>query len=301
MFKYTMHTIWKCLTGEKNTLKAVVRLISTAIGCVSAVFTFAVLIKDVFNFDKVEALCQKHWYLLIITGVIASFIINHEKISCQGTKEDDDLIIAVKVRSLFSVSASSYVIPTNTYFRTIMDDEYISPKSVQGAFQNKYYKNSLDKLNAKIAESLADQGIEGVPSQDNYGIVKKYPIGTVAKVTHKKKHFYFVAISDVNEFGKPIHQNYRNVTEALNGLIETINRCGHCDDLAMPLIGTGRAAIREATIDKVVQDTIDFFFDSNDKIARKLIICISPKDYSDGKVNIKKIANYLEYKCEFNK
>lgn len=301
MLKYRIHTIWKSLTGEKNTLKAFTKLILTAIGCVSSVFTFAVLIKDWVGFDKFESLCKKYWIALILIGFIASLIINHEKISCHGSKEDDDLIIDVKINSLFKIAASSYVIPTNTYFRTIMKDEYISPNSVQGAFQNKYYKKTLDELDSKIAQSLADQGIVGVASRDNYGDVKKYPIGTVAKVTHKKKHYYFVAICDVNEFGKPIRQNYGNVTDALNGLITTINRCGHCDDLAMPLIGTGRAAIREATIDKVVQDTIDFFLDSNDKIAKKLVICISPKDYSDGRVNIKKIANYLEFKCEFDK
>lgn len=42
--------------------------------------------------------------------------------------------------------------------------------------------------------------------------------------------------------------DYKNVEEALSGLLDTINKIGHCDDLAMPLIGTGRAAIREATI-----------------------------------------------------
>ena len=84
-------------------------------------------------------------------------------------------------------------------------------------------------------------------------------------------------------------------------MIDAIKRFGHCDDLAMPLIGTGRAAIRDATIDKVVRETVDRFIDSNDKIARKLIICINPKDYVDGKVNMKKIANYLDYRCEFDK
>lgn len=300
MIIYRIRTIWKCLTGEKNTMKAIFKLLTTAIGCVSAAFTFAVLIKDLFGVDKLEELCQDYWYILIIVGIIASLVINHEKITCQGTN-DDDLIISVKVNNLFGISASSYVIPTNTYFRTIMNEEYISPKSVQGSFQNKYYKKNLNELDAKIAESLSIQGISWVPSRDNYGDVKKYPIGTVAKVTHKKKHYYFVAINDVNEFGKPINQNYSNVSMAFTGLIDAIKRFGHCDDIAMPLIGTGRSAIKDATIDKVVRETIDLFFDSNDKIARKLIICISPKDYVDGKVNMKKISNYLEYRCEFDK
>lgn len=301
LIKYTLITIWKSLTGEKNTVSAIWKIVYTAIGCISSVFAFAVLLNDLAGFDKIELFFQQKWYFLVLVGAIASFIINHEKISCRGSKDDDDLIISIKVKSLFNASATSYVIPTNSYFRAKMDDEYISPNSVQGAFQIKFFKNNLDELDRLISENLAQQGIVGTDSQDRFGNVKKYPLGTVAKVNHKNKHFYFVAINDVNQYGKPINQSYNNVSAAFNGLLTAIKQFGHCDDLAMPLIGTGRAAIRDATIDKVVRETIDQFINLEDKIARKIIICISPKYYADGKVKMKKISNYLEYQCEFEK
>lgn len=128
---------------------------------------------------------------------------------------------------------------------------------------------------------------------------KRYPIGTVAKIDYDGKHYYFVAINDVNRYGKPEKQNYANVDIALSGLIKTINTVGYCDDLAMPLIGTGRAAIREATIEKVIEKIVDRFLTSTDKICRKLIICIRPKDYLEGKVDLDKIQKYINYKCKF--
>ena len=67
----------------------------------------------------------------------------------------------------------------------------------------------------------------------------------------------------------------------------------------MPLIGTGRAAIREATIEKVIEKIVDRFLTSTDKICRKLIICIRPKDYLEGKVDLDKIQKYINYKCKF--
>ena len=67
----------------------------------------------------------------------------------------------------------------------------------------------------------------------------------------------------------------------------------------MPLIGTGRAAIREATIENVIEDTVDRFLSIQYKPVQKLTICIRPKDYLDGKVDLKKIRKYVEYKCEF--
>ena len=143
------------------------------------------------------------------------------------------------------------------------------------------------------------QGIEGEDSSDIHGQTKKYPIGTVAKGDYRGKHYYFLAINDVNKFGKPENQDYTNVDTALNRLLEFINKFGHCDNLAMPLIGTGKAAIREATLENVIEDMIDRFVNSHDKIVQKLIISIRPKDYLDDKVDLKKVKKYMEYKCEF--
>lgn len=154
----------------------------------------------------------------------------------------------------------------------------------------------MDKL---IEDNLKLQGIEGEDSTDNYGAVKKYPVGTVAKIDVKGKHFYFVAMNDVNKYGKPIDQKYDNVDIALKGLLKSIFLFGHCDDIAMPIIGTGRAAIREATLDNVIEKTINTFVNFQDKIARKLTVCIRPKDYLEDKINLKRVEKYIDYKCEF--
>ena len=180
-----------------------------------------------------------------------------------------------------------------------MDGEYISPQSVQGAFQLRYFRNKLNDLDDAIEKSLLLQEKTFENSNDIHGTVKKYPIGTVAKIDYKDKHYYFVAINDVNEYGKPINQSYENVEIAMKGLFSTISKLGHCDDLAMPLIGTGRAAIREATIEKVVEYTVERYIDVDEKIARKLIIGIRPKDYLDGRVDMNQVKKYIDYKCNF--
>ena len=292
--------VWnKCLMSEKNSLAAVWKLSYTAIGYISSVFAFSVLLKDLAAFNEAETLCKKYWLILILIGIAASFIKNHEKVSYKGMVKDDDLQIEVRVSDLFSIKASSYVIPTNTYFRTVMEGEYISPDSVQGAFQIKYFQKNESALDKLIANSLEQQEIEGEDSSDVYGSVKKYPLGTVAKVDVNGKHFYFVAVNDVNKYGKPINQQYNNVAIALKGLLEAILLFGHCDDIAMPLIGTGKAAIREATLENVVEDTVSSFVNSQDKIARKLTICIRPKDYLEEKLDLKRVEKYIDYKCEF--
>ena len=289
----------KCLIGEKKSLSVIWKLFYSTIGYISSLYAFSVLIKDLVGFDKVEIWLKGHLIILVAVGVIASLIHNHGKTSCRGTIEDDDLQIVATVKDLFGINASSYVIPTNTFFRTIMDGEYISSQSVQGAFQLRYFRNKLDKLEEAIENSLLLQRKAFENSSDIHGAVKKYPIGSVAKVDYMNKHYYFVAISDVNEYGKPINQSYENVEIALKGLFSTINELGHCDDLVMPLIGTGRAAIREATMEKVFENIVEQFIDADKKMVRKLIISIRPKDYLEERIDMKKVEKYMNYKCEF--
>lgn len=297
--KYCLFVCCKCLVGEKSSIIAFWKLTYTTIGCVSSIFAFSVLLKDLVGCDKVEDFCKDRWYMLIVIGLAVALVIHHQKISCKGIIENDDLQIIVKVKDMFCIDACSYVIPTNTFFRTIMDGDYISPQSVQGAFQIKYFRKDISKLDRLIEKSLEQQGIKGEESSDIHGNVKKYPVGTTAKIDYKDRHYYFLAISDVNRYGKPENQSYNNVDLAMKGLFETIKKIGHCDDICMPLIGTGRAAIREATIEKVIQETVDRFIMTEDKIARKLIVCLRPKDFIDGKVNLKKIEKYVGFRCEF--
>ena len=109
--------------AEKNTVAAVFKLGYTAIGYISSVFAFSVLLKDLIGFTTAENLCKRYWMILILIGTITSFVKNHEKVSYKSKVKDDDLQVEVEVNDLFSIKASSYVIPTNTYFRTIMEAE----------------------------------------------------------------------------------------------------------------------------------------------------------------------------------
>lgn len=52
-------------------------------------------------------------------------------------------------------------------------------------------------------------------------------------------------------------------------------------------------------MENVVKDTVNIFVDSKDKIARKLTVCIRPKDYLEDKIDLKRIGKYIDYKCEF--
>lgn len=292
--------LWKSLTGEMNTLNAVWKLTYTAIGYVSSFFSFAVLLKDLAGWNKLEVWTKDHWQMVIIIGLLISCIHNRKKINCCKLVCNRDMQIAISVKDIFlNRVANSFIIPTNTFFRTNMDEEYISSQSVQGRFQLKYFKKNIKALDEQIRKSLEAQGIIGENANDCFGSTKKYPIGTVAKVDCKRKHFYFVAINDVNYYGKPIGQTIENVTTSLDAIVDAIQRIGHCDTLCIPLIGSGKAAIQEATKEIVFKKTVDCFIKSKEKVVNKLIISVNPKDYFSGVADLDRMEKYLDYKCEF--
>ena len=292
----------KSTTGEIGTPKAIWKLLYTAIGYVSSFFSFAVLVKDIMGFDKLDLWIKENWGMVIIAGLLVSCLHNRKRVDCCKKVSNSDMQIAISVRDIFwNRCANSYIIPTNTLFRTIMDNEYISKGSVQGRFQLRYFKKNIHGLDDLINESLKRQEIKGTSVFDCFGSTTKYPVGTVAKIDYKRKHFYFVAINDINDFGKPIGQSIENVSIALNAVTDAIKRMGHYDTLCIPLLGSGKAAIQGATKENVFQQTVDYFVQSEDKLANKLIISINPKDYINNKIDLNRMEKYLDYQCEFGK
>lgn len=286
-----MRVLLKSVTGEINTPKAIWKLFYTAIGYISFFFSSAALLNDLTGCDKLEILEKEHWLVVIIVGIFVSCAHSRKKINCCKKVSNGDMQIAISVKDIFgNRDATSYIIPTNTFFRTKMDGDYISPNSVQGRFQLKYFKGNIPNLDNLIHENLNSQGITGVLASDCFGSTTKYPVGTVAKIDNRGKHFYFVAITDVDEFGKPINQSIENITIALAAVTRAIK---HFDVLCIPLLGSGRAAIQEATKEDVFERTVNHFTQPNNQCISKLIISINPKDYLDGKFDLDRMKKYL--------
>ena len=125
-----MRVLLKSVIGEINTPKAIWKLVYTAIGYISFFFSSAVLLNDLTGCDKLEILEKEHWPVVIIVGMFVSCAHSQKKINYCRKVSNGDMQIAISVRDIFgNRDATSYIIPTNTFFRTKMDGDYISPVS----------------------------------------------------------------------------------------------------------------------------------------------------------------------------
>ncbi|SDI42037.1 macro domain-containing protein [Natribacillus halophilus] len=108
----------------------------------------------------------------------------------------------------------------------------LSPQSLQGQFTSHYFTGSQSELIAKINEGLSRLG-EASP----------YSMGTTIPINTHGKTFYFTVMADLNKEGNAF-TTVENVKQAMNGLWSRVRTAGELQELAVPLIGTGRGRLQ---------------------------------------------------------
>lgn len=256
---------------------------------------------DIFLPSQLQKIKFDYKGLLVLLAIslICSIIKNWPKLQRKFTIKNRDINITIVVGDIFKQDGAK-VIPTNTTFDTCKDDEFISICSIQGQFQEKYFKNNLGTLDSMIKESLRESKISEILNDGRKTKVERYECGTVSKITCMNERYYLLALADVNKNGTP-QAKYENILIALQGLWDFLAENRHIENLVVPIIGTGRAGIAEATRMKVIKDTILSFvaISSQVKITNNLILCIHPNDLKENKIDIDEIFEYVEYTSKY--
>lgn len=258
-------------------------------------------ILDIFLPSQLQKIKFDYKGLLVLLAIslICSIIKNRPKLQRKFTIKNRDINITIVVGDIFKQDGAK-VIPTNTTFDTCKDDEFISIRSIQGQFQEKYFKNNLGTLDSMIKESLRESKISEILNDGRKTKVERYECGTVSKITCMNERYYLLALADVNKNGTP-QAKYENILIALQGLWDFLAENRHIENLVVPIIGTGRAGIAEATRMKVIKDTILSFVavSSEVKITNNLVLCIHPNDLKGNKIDIDEIFEYVEYTSKY--
>ena len=280
---------------RKNAIKILKDVLSVCGGLI----VFAEAIYEVFGYITIFSFYKQHFCIILLLLLAFSIWKNwdHLEVAC-SIIESPDVSITLKVCDALK-NEGAVIIPTNTTFDTLMDDDFISKKSLQGQYQVKYYNNNLSSLDNAIAEGLI--GKKYVQLNDGRKTKeKRYPIGTVCRVSGSQKRAYFLADSDINKNGIPVNVDMGGITSALVNLWSVLSEIGNKETYSIPLLGTGRAGVRDASRDDIIKDIIHTFLAATKdyKITENLIICIHPSDYR--KIHWDDLCEYLKYHCQFN-
>ena len=209
-----------------------------------------------------------------------------------------DIVVEILIGDIFKFQGS-IAVPANTTFDTDMYTQIISNKSIQGQFTQKYYGN-VGHLDHDLNFALKDEAFETIPQNTNLKRKnKKFPIGTVAKLSAQGRTAYLFAMAHLNDH-HVAHSSLDELNEALAKLWAFIRHKGECDTILIPVIGTVHARINESRETIIKESVASFIAASHDQMfCQKLQIVIYHKDFVENEINISELSEYLTYKCKY--
>lgn len=159
-------------------------------------------------------------------------------------------IINIGFPKLFKEKKKIAVIPVNTSFDTIVDEDIdriekplVSSNTIHGKWLLKMYGSGIDResLDADIKDHL--QGISVVrtltKSEKDRGKLEHYPFGTVVPIAPDgNTTFLLVALSEFNE-NNNARSTKESVMKCLEAILDFYVKRGQGYDIFIPLMGTG--------------------------------------------------------------
>lgn len=246
---------------------------------------------DFFGMYTRDKYSAYSFFVVLGFAVVATIISKRPTSRVTYRVPKKDFSYEVLIGDLLESQAVNIVISTNTTFDTDIASGLINPDSLQGKFTNKYFAGNTNELDKRISASL--EGVESLPHPTGKGKKRRYPVGTVAKVSSHGKTFYLSAMAELNDQGTA-KSTPKMIDEALEALWHYISEQGELGDVAIALIGTGRGRIslsRKKVAERIAQSFADA---SRDKIfSNRLTIVVFPGDAERFSVNLFEIRDYL--------
>lgn len=251
-----------------------------------------------------EGIRDSIWYLLpalFVIGLIVAWPKNKFRRKISGT----DIDVSIKVGSIFS-SKNPIVVGATTHFDFAIDDDpvnpSISPSSVQGQFQEKYFERATD-----VAPILERAKGRLQPEQTNtlqekpFGPRVRFSRGEVIAVPAAKRCAYFVTMATLNT-NKKAELSLDDYFELIPKMWDGIRQKGNLEPLDVPLLGGrfGRTGLR---LDQTITLLIRSFVAASreEKLVDDVTFYVSVRDYLKGDFTPEQLEAILDRECNHEK
>ncbi|MDH5388982.1 MAG: DUF6430 domain-containing protein [Gammaproteobacteria bacterium] len=132
------------------------------------------------------------------------------------------------------------VISVNEFFDSELGDP-VSEHSLHGMVIKQYFGGHPESFDSAIQKDLKDQCFEQI--ERDRGNLKKYPIGTTAKIIANEHKFLLFALSHTNIETFKASSDLSTMLTALHGLFSRSRDCTGGEKLNIPLIGSGISGV----------------------------------------------------------
>lgn len=249
-----------------------------------AIFGLFWIIVETLDFFKIYTRDEYAAYaflIFIILSIIISILLRRPIKTISIKFPEYDFCIDVCITDLFNISGAA-VISTNTSFEADVAGGKIAIDSLQGQFTARYFTGNQTELIQKIRAEL--QALNKTPPLS---------MGTTIPIHTHGKTFYFTAMAELGEGGNAF-STIPDIKKALDGLWNYVRENGELQELAVPVIGTGRGRVKMPR-KKMVALIAESFTKASleNKFTDKLIIAIRPEDAENFGINLYDVKDHL--------
>ncbi|HET8860982.1 macro domain-containing protein [Marivirga sp.] len=238
---------------------------------------------DFFNVYTRDQYASYAFFIFIAISTVISILLRRPIKSISVRFPEYDFCIEVRIANLFELNGAT-MISSNTIFEADVAGGKISVDSLQGQFTAKYYTGNQSKLISEINEEL--KLIDST---------SPYPMGTTIPIHTHGKTFYLTAMAELGENGNA-SSTMTDVKNALEGLWDYVRTSGELQELAVPVVGTGRGRLKTSRKKMIAMIAESFVKAStNNKFTDKLIITIRPEDAESFGINLYDIKDHLRH------
>lgn len=209
---------------------------------------------EVFGIDEKNIKCKIIIFLLILLFCVITALIWVIFFSNQTTVySKDEIEIIVKYDNLMKIAFPKkqseekiIVIAVNRCFDTEISQDLIRDKTVHGQFLKHFVSNDSDKqqLDNAIEDSMQKFAVPYEMlerSEKRYGKLKRYPLGSVARINGKNGVTFFLLALTEFDVNCVAHCNKHQYVECLLKIFEFYDAHGQGKELYLYPMGTGMA------------------------------------------------------------
>lgn len=250
-----------------------------------SIFGAIYLLVEILDFFKVytqDRYGAFGFLIFLCVAVIVSISVRRPIKFIQLSFPHKDYCVEVRIGDIFD-SIGAIMISTNSSYEADVASGKISPSSLQGQFTARFFTGNQNALIEEIEGQLRLAGGR-----------RPYPMGTTMPITTHGKTFYFTVMSTLNQNGNA-SSTLADVKDALAGLWTYVRNAGELQELAVPLVGTGRGRLnmpRKKMIELIAESFV--LASSEGKFTDKLVIFVRPEDAQRFQVNLYDVKDHLQ-------
>lgn len=254
------------------------------IGIAGTIFSILSFVLSIWSWDELGVSGYDKVYILIAIVFFSFFaaviwtIVSKRKKKWQQGNASIEILYGDVIKIGFTKKRLKYgkrivVIPVNTHFDTIVNDEIVASSTIHGQWINHLCENDetafsiSNKIQAQIRSQNVDESHVDLSKKGNQ---TAYPLGTVVKYDYGNTIFYLIAISEYDTDLKA-HCSKEQFHFVVKSLIDFYDTFGQGYPIYIPLFGTelSRVGISESESMQIIVD-----------------LCMLYREKIHGKVNI---------------